>query len=238
MNVIDLLRQVNNTYPKHLFELNNTIKKLQPFSIPIEVIKVPNTINSQLSSTINFIKKSFEDKQFKESLERLGNYKLSNYNLDDSSDSNVVETEKIEVINSAKSTLFKVCNNPKILETIDPKHFEEIVAELLFKQGYQVKITQQTRDGGRDIIGMTKIGNTKFKILAECKRWKRNVGVDIIRSFCDVITDEQVNKGFIFTTSYYTSPAKNRAKRKGCLLDLIDKEGLINWMKNYHEKQI
>ena len=114
---------------------------------------------------------------------------------------------------------------------------EEVIAELLYGKGFEVEITKQTRDNGYDIIAVNSINGFRNKYLVECKRYgpKRPIGIDIIRSFCDVLKEEKANKGVIFTTSYFTKPSIERKEKEGHLLDFKDRGDIIQWVKEYIE---
>jgi len=62
-------------------------------------------------------------------------------------------------------------NNDK-LYVLSGRQFETIIAELLASQGFGVELTQQTKDGGYDIIALSKINNDiPLKFLVECKKY-------------------------------------------------------------------
>ncbi|MBW4656883.1 MAG: restriction endonuclease [Kaiparowitsia implicata GSE-PSE-MK54-09C] len=51
------------------------------------------------------------------------------------------------------------------------RQFEELTAELLNRQGYEVELTSETRDGGKDLYAVKKDGLGSFLFLVECKRY-------------------------------------------------------------------
>ena len=56
----------------------------------------------------------------------------------------------VKIIN--RSLLDQIAKKPEILYHLSSREFEEAVCELFEKRGYKVKLTKQTRDGGKDII--------------------------------------------------------------------------------------
>lgn len=72
----------------------------------------------------------------------------------------------------------------------------EIIERVFQDEGFETTLTQQTRDGGRDIIA------TKFEMgkpvvfYIECKRYGRqnSVGVSIVRSLYGVQSADRINK--------------------------------------------
>lgn len=119
---------------------------------------------------------------------------------------------------------------------IRPRDFELIVAELLKNKGFEVEITKQTRDGGYDLMAIHDSNGFKNKYLVECKRFSPNrpVGIEVVRSFMDVIQREYANKGIICTTSYFTSSIIDEKKHLiPYKLELKDRLNLLEWIEDY-----
>lgn len=132
-----------------------------------------------------------------------------------------------------------IYNDNSQLSNLDPRKFEEVVAELLYKQGFKVELTKQTRDGGYDILAILPMqSHSPQKWLVECKRWSENrkVDVQIIRAFKEVIQTNNANKGLIVTTSYFSLDAQKKVQETPYTLDLRDKDSLIVWIGEYMRK--
>jgi len=130
--------------------------------------------------------------------------------------------------------------NPDELYRLTPRKFEELVAELFSGAlGYNVELTQETKDGGKDII-VTSKGELDLKFYVECKRYRQDnlISVDIVRQLHSVVMTDKVNKGIIATTSYFSKDATVLINNSGKLLEAKNKDGIINWMKLYTEKNI
>lgn len=125
-------------------------------------------------------------------------------------------------------------DNSKLI-TLGNREFEEVIAELLAKQGFKVELTQRTKDGGYDIIALLNYKqHNPLKFLVECKRYTdKKVGIEVIRSFKHVIDKTNVNRGIIATTSYFTKGALDEQKGYPLLLDYRDKDQVIEWVKGY-----
>ncbi len=149
--------------------------------------------------------------------------------------------ENVLVIDENRKRIQKIVrdvyqDNTRIF-TLDPRFFEELIAELLRHQGFEVELTRQTRDNGFDILALHSIDkHTPLKFLVECKRYAptRSVGVEIIRSFKEVIETEGANRGMIVTTSYFSEPAKKKQKEIPYKLDLKEKDDVMDWVCNYY----
>ena len=178
--------------------------------------------------------------QLKEMSEKLNsslaNLSAFHYDLTDFQEEKVEEEKVIKIVNPIEGLINKIYDDQKLLDVVDPRKFEEIIAELLHHRGFNVSLTKRTRDNGYDIIALNKIGGIPLKILVECKRQKSTVGIGIIRSFCDVIRHENANKGVFVTTSYFSKPSRQREEQIAPILDLKDRNDILDWMFDYQKK--
>lgn len=111
---------------------------------------------------------------------------------------------------------------------------------MLYSRGFDVELTKQTRDRGFDIIALKYIDElVPIKFLVECKRYTRDkVGVEVIRSFKEVLVTENANRGIIATTSYFSKEAYKKKDQSPFLLDYKDKDDIIAWIKDYYFKKV
>jgi len=125
--------------------------------------------------------------------------------------------------------------HPKELELIDRRRFEELVAELFDGFGYTVELTSKTRDGGKDIIAISKKNQIATKYLIECKRPNPGnpVGVGVVRELMGVKVDEKATKAILATTTYFTPDAQLFEERNMWELELKEFEGIIAWIDTY-----
>ena len=117
--------------------------------------------------------------------------------------------------------------DPELLRKVSSRKFEEIVAELLSKQGYKVELTPATRDGGFDMYAARADGLGRFLYLVECKRYTppSKVGVQVVRSLYGTVQQTKATAGIIATTSFFTSSAKdfqNEIKHQISLRDFFE----------------
>lgn len=96
----------------------------------------------------------------------------------------------------------------KDLLDLSSREFEEFSASYIESLGFETTLTKQTGDGGFDVIAFRN-GRT---ILIECKRYKKPVGVKIVREFHSVVTTKKADVGYIFATSEFTKPAREYAR--------------------------
>lgn len=150
--------------------------------------------------------------------------------------------QKQEIISSLNLGIAKLIleaeKHPELLSNIDPREFEEYVADLFKRQGFQVEVTKKTRDGGRDIIAIRSDLDIKSKYIIECKRHcsTNKVGVDIVRQLYGVQYSEGANKSILVTTSKFTKDAINFANKEQTQwhMTLADYSELLKWTKKYY----
>lgn len=137
------------------------------------------------------------------------------------------------------SLITELSNNPKLLLTLEPRKFEELIAELLAKEGLEVSLTPQTRDGGRDILAFqtSSVGNHLF--LVECKRYapERPVDVSLVRALYGTVTQERATAGILVTTSYFTKDAISFRESIKYQLGLRDYDSLTHWIKKVVDRR-
>ena len=124
---------------------------------------------------------------------------------------------------------------PEKLYDINPRKFEELIASILEDLGFDIQLTQATRDGGRDIIANIKNAVTDFLAYIECKRYSpdNTIGVGIIRQVSGVHYLRKPSKSIIVTTSFFTKDAKEEAKLIENQLELKDFNNIKEWLEKY-----
>jgi restriction endonuclease Mrr len=138
----------------------------------------------------------------------------------------------IDINGKLKSYLAK---HPEKLYDLSPRKFEELIADILKDFGFDVELTQATRDGGKDIYAYIKNQVTSFLTFVECKRWSptKPVGIEIVQRLYGVQQINKANKGMIVTTSYFSRPAIEESKRYENLMDLNDYNDIKKWLNRY-----
>jgi len=157
--------------------------------------------------------------------------KIIDFNLD------IVTLSKpiILVTNQVNEKLINYFSkNPHELKTVDRRLFEEMIAEIFNGFGYEVELTQKTRDGGRDIIAI-KNSEAELKYLIECKRPDPGnvIGIKPVRELFGVKQDERATKAILATTSYFSKDALQFFDRNKWELESRDFEGLMDWIERY-----
>jgi HJR/Mrr/RecB family endonuclease len=134
---------------------------------------------------------------------------------------------------SFRELLQQLSQNPSEMLKIHPRQFEELVAGLLDKQGFDVQLTPQTRDGGRDVLAFQSTPAGKLLFLVECKQFRpdRPVGVSIVRALYGVVELERANAGMIVTTSTFSPDAVDLARKISYRMKLKEYSDVVDWIK-------
>lgn len=140
---------------------------------------------------------------------------------------------RIVVVN--ETLLEKLKRQPASIFDIPPRKFEELVAELLDGMGFEVELTKQTRDGGKDILAYMKTPVGKFLCLVEAKRYRQNrtIGVELVRTLYGTLSDYQANSAMLVTTSSFSQDAHAFRRRHEYQLSLHDYGNIVTWIQNH-----
>jgi len=113
------------------------------------------------------------------------------------------------------------------LRKLKPSEFEDYIANLYAKPGYNTERVGQSHDGGIDVI-VEKEG-TKHYI--QCKKFiTRKVRASDIREFYGAISSKLTQgNGIFITTNYFTTEAKKFAEDN--MIEAIDGYGLLKLVK-------
>lgn len=123
---------------------------------------------------------------------------------------------------------------PDDLRVIDRRRFEQLIAELFAGFGYEVELTQRTRDGGKDIIAIKRC-EIDLRFLIECKRPDPGnpVSVSTVRELYGVKVDDGASKAILATTTYFSPDAKRFSEKHRWELELKDFEAIKGWIAKY-----
>ena len=120
--------------------------------------------------------------------------------------------------------IMDIAQNRELIYDISPREFEAVIERVLQDEGFETKLTQQTRDGGRDIIATKYEMGKPVVFYIECKRYGRKnaVGVSIVRSLYGVQSSDRVNKAILVTTGHVTGGARRFVEQQNTMMSIID----------------
>jgi restriction endonuclease Mrr len=143
---------------------------------------------------------------------------------------------RIEIYNLERKIVEQLVKRPDDLYKLASRQFEELVCALLSDMGYEVKLTPETRDGGRDILAVAKTSIGELLTIIECKRYRAEnpVSVSEIRSFLFTVREsDRASCGMFATTSYFSRDAANLAADYFYQLKLKDVQDIRTWLQQY-----
>lgn len=153
------------------------------------------------------------------------------YKANDNVDKNqIIRVDFGEVTKQLTEELIR---NPGDIHRLTPREFEELIAYLLEKLGYEVDLTKQTRDGGVDIFAVRKEAIGEFLTIVDCKKYSVNrpIGIELVRGLYGTLNIEKASHAMIATTSRFTSDAKQFEAQHRFQVSLKDHSDILNWMK-------
>lgn len=129
----------------------------------------------------------------------------------------------------------RILAQPELLDNLEARAFEVLVATLFEGFGAEVELTKETRDGGYDVEAKFEVGDVRFRVLIEAKKWRRErkVGIDIVDRLMGVRHRLKADKVILVTTSTFSSVARKAAAKMYTEIELVDRGGLTQWIENY-----
>jgi hypothetical protein len=205
-------------------------RKLKILPVKIEDVELPKYMNS-----MSYVDLS---KNFQEGLNyllRIVEFKtkeiIAEFDTDtEYKDGNIIKVTSF--VNLALINHFK--KYPNELKCIDRRKFEELIAEFFNGFDYDVELTNQTRDGGRDIVAI-KNNEVNVKYLIECKRPDIGGYVVIrpVRELYGVKEHEKATKAILATTVHFSPDALLFFEEHEWELEPRDFSGLLEWIDLY-----
>lgn len=257
----------NNDKNRNLISEYNEIKIIENFIIKFMSLlrdyNLPlvneNNISETINQIINYIESEiyYDDCKFDNELEMLVNYTqdmISNnlyyqYDINNGFNLNsnriIIPNKEIiipqKTINTIKvvneSILEQVNKSPSIIHEFTPRKFEEFVCDLIEHYGYKVKLTQQTRDGGKDLIIAENrlLGNFLFYV--ECKKYRqdRSIGVKLVRELYGVISADRATAGMLVTSSYFSKDAIEYKEKIKHQMSFMDYQELVKNVQQIYQ---
>lgn len=146
----------------------------------------------------------------------------------------------IDVVNTINVELIDhIRKHPEEIHKIEPRQFEELIAELLASFGWEVGITPATKDGGYDIFAISKdVAGLTSSWVVECKKYsaRNKVEVSIARELYTVKNEIKVANALLATTSSFTRGVIDFAASRYDF-HLKDLEGILEWINTYRPHQ-
>ena len=138
------------------------------------------------------------------------------------------------VVDRINELIYDLISEPELLFAVNSREFECLVAEVLWRGGYNVEVTRQSRDGGVDIYASRIEPNgLRGLYFVQCKRQSKQnrVGVRPVRELYGVVCARNATGGIVITTSFFTSPAKKFQSSVPNRMALQDNNDVLRWLR-------
>lgn len=129
--------------------------------------------------------------------------------------------------------LEKLRTQPITIHDLHWRQLEEIVAELLAQEGYEVTLGPGSKDGGRDIVAakhLPYLGQVLSVWQAKKMAPHNKVGLNVIRLLDYTRFSNNASKGVIVTTTSLTRDALDLINQKPNLLYKVEGKELHDWI--------
>ena len=116
-------------------------------------------------------------------------------------------------------------------QNLSPREFEYFSRRVLDAYGFvDATVTAVGRDGGIDGHGKLKLGLATMRAAFQCKKWQGNVSRTEVDKFRGAIQGAY-EQGVFFTTSDFTSEARDASLRRGAApIILLNGESIVDLM--------
>jgi hypothetical protein len=130
----------------------------------------------------------------------------------------------LKVANFSDEVLKDLADNPARLYELSPRRFEELVAELYTRAGFEVELTPASRDGGVDVYAIRRDDLGSTLIVVQAKRYKPElkVGLAHVRELYGTVNLQEASAGVLITTSTFERGAEKLAAQHRWRLELRD----------------
>lgn len=150
----------------------------------------------------------------------------------------------LEVHNRSSELIQEFLKKPdikeRLLRNINADLFEELIADLLRDQGFDVFLTKRTRDGGKDIWASILHEGRRVTALVECKVRGGEAAIDPVFARAVVGTYAiEKNRGInvdcalMVTTSKNVGPETLAIQQTMREFSVKDYDDVLNWMQAY-----
>lgn len=144
-------------------------------------------------------------------------------------DEAISETTSEETAEATKDFVIK-----RLKSQLSPYQFEHFIAHLLECMGYHTRVTQQSGDGGIDIIASKdELGFERPIIKVQCKQTLSSIGQPVVAQLYGHIDKEE--HGLFVALGDYTTQALSFERSKPNLR-LIDGGGLVDLIFNHYDQ--
>ncbi len=133
-----------------------------------------------------------------------------------------------------------VARDANILQQIEWRDLERLVAATLEKIGFTVILTPPAKDGGKDVIANCIVGNKEKTFYVEIKHWCKGdrPGAKQVSEFIELNAREGTDGGLFLSSSGFTAPVHSRlAEIRRQHVRLGQREKLVSLCQQYVKRK-
>lgn len=141
--------------------------------------------------------------------------------------------ELVVKFNSAREQILGIlARRPEMMRRLGDREFEELIADLFARDGFEVELTSRSSDGGADVRAVRRTGVGKLLCIVECKRYKETnrIGPNLVRELRGVVDRDMATCGVLVTTSSFTRGAHREQRASPFRLFLKDLNQIAGWL--------
>ncbi|WP_445152211.1 sigma-70 family RNA polymerase sigma factor [Baekduia sp. Peel2402] len=117
---------------------------------------------------------------------------------------------QLRVQNISSELIATLARHPEGVYELNPRRFEELVAELYARRGFEVVLTPASNDGGADLLVAKHDVLGRSLHVVQCKRYApgRKIGPAVVRELIGTVEHRRASTGVLLTTSFFTKGAR------------------------------
>jgi len=147
---------------------------------------------------------------------------------EDASERSILEKAKVIVHRMCVELCILIARNPVVLQQIEWRQLEYILATALDEIGFNVELTPPSKDGGKDLVATCKIRDRDLVFYVEIKHWRssKRVASRQIWDFIEVNMIDHTDGGLFISSSGYVPSIYSQLseiKRRRIQLGMSDK---------------
>jgi Restriction endonuclease/TIR domain len=149
------------------------------------------------------------------------------------SDDPARQTLDLSVVTFNDRAIKYLAANPQLLYELAPRQFEELVAELYSRAGFEVELTPASGDDGADVYAIRRDDLGSTLIVVQAKRYKPELKVkaSAVRELYGTVDLANASAGVLITTSSFQPKAEEYAEKLEWRLSLKDYARLQEMLK-------
>lgn len=124
--------------------------------------------------------------------------------------------------------------HPDRLYELNPRRFEELVAELYRRRGFEATLTPASGDEGVDVyvVSNDELGRTLWVVQAKRYAANRKVGAGVVRELLGTVYAKNASAGIVVTTSFFEPGAvrvEQEFEYRIALRDYLSLQDMLRW---------